>query len=522
MATSLQSSLSQNQIVVATPYEGTTSDDMIAVGSSEFIQHEAYSQRVVQRTVRLSAGIMSMMAGAIDFLLVLGAAAVLFPVYFELVNPSGSATPPERYILPAILAATLFVGGFERLGGYQLMQLPRLHWQLTRATTTWGAAVSILLLMAFFGKVSDIYSRGWAVLWIIIVPALLLTERGILHRAVAGWIKRGYLAHNVVVVGAGSEGQRLIAKLHEARDNGIVVRGVFDDRRSRTPGSVSGLEVLGTTDDLLHFGRRTPIDEVIIALPLGAEQRLKVICDKLKVLATDVRLSIEPLAATFQVRTAGNIGNVLVLDVADRPLKHWRAVAKWVEDKMLAVIILMLVSPLMAIITLFIKLDSRGPVLFVQPRFGFNNEVINVLKFRTMYVDRGDPSGGHRTVRNDPRVTRVGRVLRSLSFDELPQLVNVLRGDMSLVGPRPHAITMKAGDHLYCDAVDQYLHRHRVKPGITGWAQVNGLRGEVDTIEKARARIAHDLTYIDHWSPWLDLTILLRTVGLLRFREDTY
>src|ERR1700730_12191241 len=259
MDTSSQSPFLQNQIIVATPYENTRSDSMITVGSPEFMQHEAYLQRVVQRAARLPSGIMSMVAGAIDFFLVLGTAAAGFPGYFELVNPSGSGTPPDRYILPAILAATFFVGGFERLGGYQLRQLPRLHWQLTRATVTWGAAVSILLLMAFFGKVSDIYSRGWAVLWMIIVPALLLAERGILHRTVAGWIKCGYLAHNVVVVGAGNEGQRLIAKLHEARDNGVVVRGVFDDRRSRAPDSVGGLKVLGTTDDLLHFARRAPI-----------------------------------------------------------------------------------------------------------------------------------------------------------------------------------------------------------------------------------------------------------------------
>jgi polysaccharide biosynthesis protein PslA len=161
-------------------------------------------------------------------------------------------------------------------------------------------------------------------------------------------------------------------------------------------------------------------------------------------------------------------------------------------------------------------------VFFVQKRFGFNNEVIRVLKFRTMFVDRGDPSGAQRTVHNDPRITRLGRLLRLLSFDELPQLINVLRGDMSLVGPRPHAIAMMAGDRLYWEAVEQYLHRHRVKPGITGWAQVNGLRGEVDTLEKARARVAHDLYYIEHWSCWLDLKILLKTVGILASRQNAY
>jgi lipopolysaccharide/colanic/teichoic acid biosynthesis glycosyltransferase len=209
----------------------------------------------------------------------------------------------------------------------------------------------------------------------------------------------------------------------------------------------------------------------------------------------------------------GYVGTVPVPGVVDRPLKDWRAVAKWMEGKLLGSLLLIFVGPLMALTAILIKLDSPGPVLFVQKRFGFNNEVIGVLKFRTMHIDRADPSGAQRTVRNDPRVTRLGRILRWLSFDELPQLINVIRGDMSLVGPRPHAVAMKAGDRLYGEAVERYLHRHRVKPGITGWAHVSGLRGEVDTLEKAHARVAHDLYYIEHWSPWLDLKILLKTVG---------
>ena len=176
----------------------------------------------------------------------------------------------------------------------------------------------------------------------------------------------------------------------------------------------------------------------------------------------------------------------------------------------------------MTLIALLIKLDSRGPVLFAQERFGFNNNVIRVLKFRTMYTDRGDISGAQRTVHNDSRVTRIGRVLRATSLDELPQLFNVLSGDMSLIGPRPHAISMKAGDHLYGDAIEEYVQRHRVKPGITGWAQVNGCRGEIDTVEKARARVEHDLFYIEHWSLWLDLKTLALTVPMLLSRQNAY
>jgi exopolysaccharide biosynthesis polyprenyl glycosylphosphotransferase len=239
-------------------------------------------------------------------------------------------------------------------------------------------------------------------------------------------------------------------------------------------------------------------------------------------LAIDVHLSLEPLSETFRERGMSYVGGVPVLEIIDRPLKSWRGAAKFLEDKLLGSLLLVLVSPLMVLIAIFIKLDSRGPVFFAQKRFGFNNQVIEVLKFRTMRVDCADPSGAKRTVRNDPRVTRLGRILRLLSFDELPQLINVIRGEMSLIGPRPHAIAMRTGDHLYCDAVEQYLHRHRVKPGITGWAQVNGLRGEVDTLEKARARVAHDLYYIEHWSPLFDLKIFFKTIRLLIARENAY
>lgn len=464
--------------------------------------------------------ILAMAVVASDFCLLLISATAFAGGYFDVVNRPASSTPP--YLFPALFAGTLFVGGFERLGGYQLKQLARPRWQLTRVVMTWSITVSLLLLVGFLANISESYARGWAVVWIFVAPALLLTGRGLLYLAIASWMRRGYLARNIVILGAGGEGQRLIARLQALPDKSIAVRGVFDDRKSRRPASIHGVDVLGTTDDLIQFVRHVPIDEVVIALPLDAERRLTALCDKLKMLATDLRFSVEPLAEKFAVRTISYVGDVPVLEVADRPLKSWRAVVKWAEDKAFAAVLLVLLGPLIALIAILIKLDSRGPVFFVQERFGFNNDVIRVFKFRTMYVDRGDPSGAQRTVRNDRRITRLGRFLRLLSLDELPQLINVLRGDMSLVGPRPHAIAMKAGDCLYWQAVKQYFHRHRVKPGITGWAQVHGLRGEVDTLEKAHARVVCDLYYIDHWSPWLDLKTLAKTVTILASRDSAY
>jgi Undecaprenyl-phosphate glucose phosphotransferase len=511
---SLESAVARNPYLEAAPNTGIARDTPLAVAQ------KAHRTSNFRRPVWLSPEIVAFVLGALDWGLVLAAAVSAFAVYFGVMEQT--VAWPERHILTSFLAATVFVGMFERLGGYRSKQLSRLNWQITRILMTWGFTVAVLLLAAFLSKTSEIYSRGWAMAWIIGTPMLLLIGRFLFHTAMATRAGGSYLARNIAIVGAGTEGQRLIARLREQENESVIIRGVFDDRKSRLPDSVCGFSVCGTTDDLLDFARRATIDEVIVALPLDAEQRLRSLCNKMKALAIDVRLSLEPLAEALNVRGFGYVGTVPIFEVVDRPLKNWQAVAKWIEDRLLGSLLLVFVSPVLAVIGILIKFDSPGPVLFAQTRFGFNNQEIRVLKFRTMHVDRGDPTGAQRTVRNDPRVTRLGRILRWLSFDELPQLINVVRGDMSLVGPRPHAVAMKAGDRLYCEAVEQYLHRHRVKPGITGWAQVNGLRGEVDTLEKAHARVRHDLYYIEHWSLWLDLKILLKTTGILASRENAY
>jgi Undecaprenyl-phosphate glucose phosphotransferase len=446
---------------------------------------------------------------------VLAAAAAAFVWYAKIMDQT--LGEPERHVLTSFLAATVFVGLFERRGGYRPKRLSSLHWQLSHVAISWSLTVGALLLVIFLSKTSEIYSRAWLLAWIITVPTLVLIGRSVLYVTA---LRSGFLARNVAIVGAGDEGHRLITRFKQ--DKSVVIRGLFDDRRSRLPSLVCGLAVRGTTDDLLHFARHEPIDEIIIALPLHAEGRLRSLCNKMKELAVDVRLSLEPLVETFQVRGLSYLGDVPVLEMIDRPLKNWSGAVKLLEDKALGSLLLVFTAPLMLLLAVMIKLDSRGPIFFIQKRFGFNNQVIQVIKFRTMHVDCADPSGAERTLRDDPRVTRLGRILRSLSLDELPQLINVVRGEMSLVGPRPHAILMTTGDRLYREVVAQYPHRHRVKPGITGWAQINGLRGEVDTLEKAHSRVVHDLYYIEHWSPLLDLKILLKTVPLVVARDNAY
>jgi exopolysaccharide biosynthesis polyprenyl glycosylphosphotransferase len=211
-----------------------------------------------------------------------------------------------------------------------------------------------------------------------------------------------------------------------------------------------------------------------------------------------------------------------MIDLYDKPIADWDYVSKWLFDKVVGSIALALLAPVMALIAIAVKLESKGPVLFRQKRYGFNNELIEVLKFRSMYTDRCDATATKLVTKNDPRVTRVGRFIRKTSLDELPQLLNVVTGTLSLVGPRPHAVQAKAEGHLYNEVVEGYFARHKVKPGITGWAQINGWRGETDTEEKIRKRIEHDLFYIENWSVFLDLHILFKTPISLLNTESAY
>jgi exopolysaccharide biosynthesis polyprenyl glycosylphosphotransferase len=209
-----------------------------------------------------------------------------------------------------------------------------------------------------------------------------------------------------------------------------------------------------------------------------------------------------------------------MIDLYDKPIADWGYVSKWLFDKIVGALALAVFAPVMLLVALAIKLESKGPVLFRQKRYGFNNELIEVLKFRSMYTDRCDATASKLVTKNDPRVTRVGRFIRKTSLDELPQLINVITGGLSLVGPRPHAVQAKAAGHLYDEVVDGYFARHKVKPGITGWAQINGWRGETDTEEKIQKRIEHDLYYIENWSVFLDLYILFKTpLSLLNTRN---
>jgi Undecaprenyl-phosphate glucose phosphotransferase len=362
---------------------------------------------------------------------------------------------------------------------------------------------------------------------IVAVAALALVvfqALGINTVAAARMASTGRLDRRTVVVGGGPAGAALLEELSKQKDTDLRICGVFDDRTDdRSPDVVAGYPKLGNVDDLVALARHTRIDLIIFTLPITAEQRLLTMLRKLWVLPIDIRLAAHTNRLKFRPRSYSYLGSVPVLDVFDKPIADWDVVMKTIFDRIVGTLALVLLSPLLLLVAIAVKLDSKGPVLFKQKRYGFNNETVEVYKFRSMYVDKLDFNAAKQVTRNDPRVTRVGRFIRKTSMDELPQLFNVVfKGDLSLVGPRPHAVHAKAADRQYDDVVDGYFARHRVKPGITGWAQVNGWRGETDTPVKIQRRVEHDLAYIENWSLFFDLYILLITPFALLKTENAY
>jgi exopolysaccharide biosynthesis polyprenyl glycosylphosphotransferase len=285
---------------------------------------------------------------------------------------------------------------------------------------------------------------------------------------------------------------------------------------------IDGLKMIGGLDAVLDLARRGELDQVLFCVANLPRKRLQDILEQLSTVSVDVALippvAIE-LAPDYRVHL---LGQLPVLTLWQRPFRDINQFIKRGEDLLIAGTAVVLLSPLLLLTALLVRLSSPGPLFFVQPRIGFNNELIRVLKFRTMYVDRTDFSGEQATTVGDPRVTPIGSVLRRLSLDELPQLFNVIGGDMSLVGPRPHPTHMKVGDRYYQDTVRGYAGRHRVKPGITGLAQVNGVRGEIRTIQRAKLRVELDTKYIDKWSVWLDMWILVATFRAVVWDRDAY
>jgi Undecaprenyl-phosphate glucose phosphotransferase len=381
---------------------------------------------------------------------------------------------------------------------------------------------SVVLALGFATRSTNFLPRSLLAMWLGSSLILVLVSRVLLISYLKRLERKGVLSETIAVVGAGPVADRLIRQLLQSRPEGMDIVGVFDDRirdedaQAVRDGGGTFLPI-GTIPDLLHLGKTRKIDWVLVTLPCTAEQRLLSILHSLKTLAVPVGLCPENVGLDLPYRGINYVGDgVPVSLLADRPIRSWNAVIKGIEDLLFAGLFTLLLLPVMAIIALAIRIDSEGPILFRQRRHGTNNDVFDCLKFRTMRWEPGMSAARlEQTRTNDDRITRVGRLLRKSSLDELPQLFNVLRGEMSLVGPRPHAVNMRTEEQLGHEIIDAYPHRHRVKPGITGWAQVNGSRGATETVEQLRHRVEMDLYYVENWSLLFDLKILFMTLWVV-------
>jgi Undecaprenyl-phosphate glucose phosphotransferase len=441
----------------------------------------------------------------------------IYEYYVELGQPA--------FYVPVILASCLLANVLFNAGRtHRIVAYRSLFGQLGRVLVAWTLVMVVLAVGIFFFKAADLFSRVWLASWFVAGAVLLVAYRLALRALIMRWTAHGRLRRRTVIVGGGKDAEALIDQIKAGASNDISLLGLFDDRiDDRSPDTVAGYPKLGKVADLIEFARRTQVDLVIVSMPLSAEKRVLDMLTQLWVLPVDIRLSAHMSKLKFTDKAYSYVGDIAVFDMADRPISDWNLVFKWVFDKVVALTALVLLSPVMIATAIAIKLESKGPVFFMQSRHGFNNELIKIYKFRSMRTDMLDVSAAKLVTKGDPRVTKVGRFIRKTSIDELPQLFNVLKDELSIVGPRPHALQAKADNQLYYEAVEGYFARHRVKPGMTGWAQINGWRGETDTIDKIMQRVNHDLYYIEHWSILLDLYIVVMTpVSLVSHNENAY
>ena len=415
----------------------------------------------------------------------------------------------EGYLVAGLSAVVIFglVGRFTDI--YTSWSGRPLSDEAIRVTLAWILTFMSLVFIAFITKTSEQFSRVVLVAWLIATPVLLISARFILRQIFSRLRKMGVNNRTVAIVGMTRNGLNFAKDLESKPEFGYKVAGFYDDREDRIHKDVlNHYQNLGDFDDMIKSARNGEWDQIYIALPVEARKRMLRLLDQLSDSATPVRLLPDFFTTNLLKSKFIEIADNPVLCIYDSPFSADHAFIKRVEDLLVGSIILTLISPILVAIAIAVKVTSKGPVLFKQTRYGQKGEKIRVWKFRSMTVcEDGDTVT--QATRGDSRYTKIGAFLRRTSLDELPQFFNVLQGTMSIVGPRPHAV---AHNEQYRQIIPGYMLRHLVKPGITGWAQVNGWRGETNTIHKMRKRIEFDLEYMREWSLWLDMKIIFLTI----------
>jgi Undecaprenyl-phosphate glucose phosphotransferase len=447
-----------------------------------------------------------------DVLLIVAASLICSWFYYWMFD-TGSVSP---FAGVGVIVAVNFSAIMSTRRNYRLKRLIRFATQARETILIWSGTYGLLAVVAFTMKISDVFSRGAVISFFAGGLAALLVWRRLVADILLWSLANGSFASKKIIVIAEQGRTVLSHPLHELVRYGFKAVRTCEISREEIASPGMNASLRAKLAALIEIARDERIDDIYLLIGWYHDRIIDGILDVLAILPISVHLVPDESAARFLNYPIANIGDTWTAVLRRPPLTVIEQAAKRCFDLALASAALLALLPLMWVTALLIKLDSRGPIFFRQTRNGFNGLTFRIFKFRTMHVLEDGPTIIQAT-RRDPRVTRVGRWLRRSSIDELPQLFNVLRGDMSLVGPRPHATSHNSE---YENLIANYAFRHHVKPGLTGWAQVNGHRGETRRVEQMERRVEHDLWYINNWSPWLDLRIVLKTV-LVAFRQDS-
>ncbi len=426
----------------------------------------------------------------------------------------------ENYL--ALLVLTFFLS-LELIEGVDFESDIKIFWKkkVVGLVLQWFWVISLLLLIGFAFKVTDYFSRQALITWILITPVVLVMTHWLIRALLYRYPFVEKEMSRVVIVGLSDLSRKLAYQFKQNPLLGLSNMGFFDDRwteRSFEDRKNQPEALLGNIASVAKFVKLNKVQHIYITLPMTSQPRILALLDDLRDTTASVYFVPDLFLFDLIQAKVSTIKDILIVAVCESPFVGINGIIKRTMDVAFSLLILLLIAPLMLLIAIGVKLSSRGPVLFKQRRYGLDGQEIVVYKFRSMTVMEDDEQVKQAT-RNDLRTTRFGDFLRKTSMDELPQFINVLQGRMSVVGPRPHAVSH---NEMYRSLIKGYMIRHKVKPGITGWAQVNGLRGETETIEKMKARVDYDLDYLRNWSLFLDLSIILKTMGVLINDDNAY
>jgi Undecaprenyl-phosphate glucose phosphotransferase len=466
-------------------------------------------EQLVPARARIEARALARAFRSVDAVVALIACVAAYALHFDGLSLAPQPLDAGLSLAVGFLALLLALPALDAYVFAHREPLPR---HMLRVIAAFGAAATAALIVAL--TTAEAADRDLFPVWTFMGLAPVLS---VLHLGwwtiIARGRRQGRLTPNVVIVGATANAQHLIEAA--MRTGEINVLGIFDDRLDRAPDDILGVPVLGDTTALIDHRVMPYVDRVVIAVSSAAQGRVRQLVEKLDVLPNPISLFVDVGRDIDSEAAVSRIADAALTELSGAKIDARKAFIKRAQDLVVGGLGLVVAAPVMAIVAVAVKLDSPGPIFFRQRRHGFNNEEILVWKFRSMRHEMADAKAARQISANDDRVTKVGKFIRKTSLDELPQLFNVMRGEMSIVGPRPHAVGMKTGDVESAKLVAQYAHRHRMKPGVTGWAAINGSRGPVDTPELVRERVALDVDYIERQSFWLDLYIIIMTIPCL-------